>query len=301
MDRVKKRIGYWCEDTLKIGIRGSGIAVAVLDTGMVAHPDIAGRVTAFRDCVNHRQGMYDDSGHGTHVGGILAGDGKMSRGLYGGMAPRARLVVVKVLDAKGEGEVEQILEGIEWVEKNGRQNGVRVVNISVGAKQNLDQEKEQRLVQAVEDLWDRGYVVVVSAGNYGPGEGTIAVPGNSRKVITVGAMDEPAVRYNCSGMGPTDQCIVKPDLVAPGYQITSLSSLCRKNKNYYIKKSGTSMATPVVSGAAALFLSKYPDARNVEIKLKLRETCDRKESGETQGWGSLRIDRLFLTASSDRK
>lgn len=298
MDRVKKRIGYWCEDTLKKGIRGCGVAIAVLDTGMAAHPDITGRVTAFWDCVNHRQGMYDDSGHGTHVGGILAGDGRMSKGLYSGMAPEARLVVVKVLDAKGEGEVEQILEGIEWVRKNGRQYGVRIVNISVGAKQNLDRGKEERLVQAVENLWDRGYVVVVSAGNYGPGEGTIAVPGNSRKVITVGAMDEPTMKYNCSGMGPTTQCIVKPDLVAPGYQIMSCNSLYRKSKNYYIKKSGTSMATPVVSGAAALFLSKYPDARNVEIKLKLRETCDRKESGEIQGWGSVRIDRLFKTAST---
>lgn len=289
MDRVKKRIGYWCEDILKKGVRGCGVGIAVLDTGMAAHPDLERRVAAFWDCVNHRQGMYDNSGHGTHVAGILAGDGRMSKGLYSGMAPEARLVVVKVLDAKGEGEVEQILEGIEWVRQNGRKYGVRVVNISVGAKQNLDEGKEERLVQAVEDLWDRGYVVVVSAGNYGPREGTIAVPGNSRKVITVGAMNEPAMRYNCSGTGPTDQCIVKPDLVAPGYQTTSCNNLYRKNQNYYIKKSGTSMATPVVSGAAALFLSKYPDACNVEIKLRLRETCDRKESGKTQGWGSIRI------------
>lgn len=293
MNRVKKRIDYWCEDTAKKGVKGRGVGIAVLDTGMAAHPDLSGKITAFRDCVNRRHGMYDDSGHGTHVGGILAGDGRMSKGLYSGIAPEAQLIVVKVLNAKGEGEIEQILEGIEWIRQNGDQLGVRIVNISVGARKDLDNGKEEILVKAVEELWDKGLLVVVSAGNYGPGEGTIAVPGNSRKVITVGAMDELEMKYNCSGEGPTEQCIVKPDLVAPGYQTISCNSYYRKDRRYYIKKSGTSMATPVVSGAAALFLSKYPDAHNVEIKLRLRETCAREKGLKVQGWGRIRIDHFL--------
>ena len=293
MNKVKQQIHYWCEDTVQGKIRGEGVAVAVLDTGIAVHPDLRGKVVMFQDCVNHRQGMYDDSGHGTHVGGIIAGDGRMSRGRFQGIAPEVRLVVIKILDAKGEGSVEQILDGIWWLQKNHRRYGIRVVNISVGARQDLEPGKEECLIHAVEELWNQGLVVVVSAGNYGPGEDSIAVPGNSRKVITVGALEEPGMKNRCSGSGPTDQCIVKPELVAPGYQILSCNSRYPMNKNPYIRKSGTSMATAVVSGAAALFLSKYPEAENVELKLKFRETSERKPVEQSQGWGCIRIDRLL--------
>ena len=281
------------DDTGQGNIRGQNVTVAILDTGMSVHPDLKGRLLAFQDCVGHRQGMYDDSGHGTHVGGIIAGDGRMSRGRLGGIAPEAKLVIVKVLDAKGEGSVEQIMDGIWWLQKNHRRYGIRIVNISVGARRDLEPGKEACLIQAVEELWNRGITVVVSAGNYGPGEGSIAVPGNSRKVITVGALEEPGMKNRCSGSGPTDQCIVKPELVAPGYQILSCNGRYPVNKNPYVRKSGTSMATPVVSGAAALFLSKYPEAQNVELKLKFRETSERKPVEQSQGWGCIRIDRLL--------
>lgn len=293
MNKVKQQIHYWCHDTIQGNIRGQGVNVAILDTGIAAHPDLQGRVAVFRDCVNHRRGLYDDSGHGTHVAGILAGDGKMSRGKFRGIAPEARLVVIKVLDAKGEGSVEQIMDGIWWIQKNCRRYGIRVVNISVGARQDLERRKEECLIQAVEELWDRGIVVVVSAGNYGPGEDSIAVPGNSRKVITVGAMEEPGMKNQCSGSGPTDQCIVKPELVAPGYQIMSCNSRYPMHKSPYVRKSGTSMATPVVSGAAALFLSKYPEAENAKLKLRFRKTSERRPGEQSQGWGCIRIDRLL--------
>ena len=112
-------------------------------------------------------------------------------------------------------------------------------------------------------------------------------------MITVGALEEPGMKNRCSGSGPTDQCIVKPELVAPGYQILSCNSRYPMNKNPYIRKSGTSMATPVVSGAAALFLSKYPEAENVELKLRFRETSERKPVEQSQGWGCIRIDWLL--------
>lgn len=293
MNKVKRQVHYYCGDTVNGNIRGQNIAAAILDTGMAAHPDLKGRILAFYDCVGQRSGMYDDSGHGTHVGGILAGDGRLSKGEYGGMAPGTDLVIVKVLDARGEGSVEQILKGILWIRDNHERYGIRVANVSVGANEGLDGKKEQELIDAVEMLWDLGIAVVVSAGNQGPETGSIAVPGNSRKVITVGALDEPGVKKGCSGVGPTDRCIVKPELVAPGYHVASCNSRYFKSRIPYVRKSGTSMATPVVSGAVALFLSKYPDAQNVDVKLKIRKACESGEESMAQGWGCIRVDRLL--------
>ncbi len=293
MDRVKKRVGYQDKDERRGTCKGEGIAVAVLDTGIAAHPDFKGRIMAFADFVNGRKVLYDDSGHGTHVAGILAGDGRMSKGILSGMAPGACICALKVLDEKGEGDVDHILRGMYWTMEHAGKFGIRVVNISAGAKRGLDEEKEEKLLEAVEVLWDMGLTVVVSAGNYGPEEGTVAVPGTSRKVITVGALKE-GKELGCSGNGPTGECVVKPDLVAPGYQIISCNNVSPKIRKPYTVKSGSSMATPVVSGAVAALLSKYPDMSNVEVKLRLRETCERipgKLSGT--GWGMLRVDRLL--------
>ena len=234
------------------------------------------------------------------MAGILAGDGKVSSGLYAGMAPESDLIVGKVLDQEGNGNVEDVLKAIEWVIKNRERFHVRIVNISVGTQPDLVQEQKQVFLEAVEELWDRGLVVVVSAGNYGPGEGTVAVPGNSRKVITVGVPDteiRSASRrknnVNYSGRGPTDACIVKPDVFAPGTGIISCNARYgRSGEHPYIMKTGTSMATPVVSGAIACLLSKYPDMTNVEVKLRLRESCV-KIPGTEAGWGMLNVERLL--------
>lgn len=292
MDKVKKLVGYWCEDIRNYGYAGKNITAAVLDTGIAPHPDFQGRILAFKDCVNERKGLYDDSGHGTHVAGILAGDGRMSKRILTGMAPEAALCILKVLNEKGEGDIGQILSGIQWIEKYAEKFRIRVVNISVGAKTGIDKEKEQSLLGAVERLWDMGLIVVVSAGNYGPERGTIAVPGTSRKVITVGA-EKDGKNPGCSGNGPTRECIVKPDVTAPGYQIISCNNISPKSRRPYTVKSGSSMATPVVSGAIAVLLSKYPDMGNVEVKLKLRESCRRRTDKETTGWGMLDVRRLL--------
>ena len=111
------------------------------------------------------------------------------------------------------------MQGLKWVEMNHRKYKIRIVNLSAGAGENLEPGKEKMLIEAVEHLWDLGLVVVVSSGNNGPGEGTIAIPGNSRKVITVGAVQtEKAEKGSCSGSGPTKECVVKPDVIAPGYR-----------------------------------------------------------------------------------
>nr|WP_296265556.1 S8 family peptidase [uncultured Merdimonas sp.] len=281
MDRVKKIIHYWCKDTRENRVRGRGSVVAVLDTGLSPHPDFGGRVAGFQDMTRGRKEMYDDSGHGTHVTGILLGAGRMSKGILSGIAPEAEVAVVKVLDQNGEGDVETILAGIWWVLENRKRLGIRIVNLSVGAKMGLDPGKEKEFLRAVEEMWNAGLVVVVSAGNQGPGEGTVAVPGTSRKVITVGALKTDARIQDCSGQGPTGECVVKPDLLAPGYRILSCNSRFGRRYGYYTVKSGTSMAAPVVSGAVALYLSKYPEAQNAEVKLRMIQTCRRLEEKGT--------------------
>lgn len=290
MDRVRKMVRYPARQNIG-GNGGEGITVAVLDTGLAPHPDFRGRIAGFLDCVNHRQHLYDDNGHGTHVSGILLGDGRMSKGILAGMAPKAKVLAIKVLDYRGEGSVEGISQGLEWICKNHIRYGIRVVNLSVGASNSLKSCKELELIKAVERLWDEGIAVVVSAGNDGPGEGTIAVPGTSKKVITVGMLKTERSIHDCSGRGPTKDCIVKPDLLAPGYQVISCNVISGESRRPYTVRTGTSMATPVVAGAAALYLAAYPDAGNVELKLKLRESCVR--TALEQGWGCLDVSKLL--------
>ena len=219
---VKQALGYR-RSGIDEKTAGKGVCAAILDTGIARHPDLDGRIADFKDFTGRKSACYDDSGHGTHVAGILAGNGKLSAGMYSGMAPAATLLAAKVLDRSGNGNVESVLRGIEWLKGVRKEHPLRIVNISVGTQPELRVEQKARLLAAVEELWDEGLVVVVSAGNYGPGEGTVAVPGSSPKVITVGVPDTPAGpaaggrmrrKINYSGRGPTADCVVKPDLFA---------------------------------------------------------------------------------------
>ena len=300
MKWVKQTVHYWCKDTAGSRYLGTGICAAILDTGIALHPDLKDRVAGFRDFTGSSIKCRDDSGHGTHVAGILAGNGISSGGTYAGMAPRTDLLIGKVLDREGNGNVDNVISGIQWVMESAVSCGIRIVNISVGTQPDLAQSQKDRLQKAVEELWDMGLIVVVSAGNYGPRSGTVVVPGNSRKVITVGVPDSPSSfsrsrreRINYSGRGPTNECVIKPDIFAPGTGILSCNSrFSFPGEPSYIMKSGTSMATPVVSGALACLLSKYPDMTNVEVKLKLRESC-MKIPGTESGWGLLNVEQLM--------
>lgn len=301
MKQVKQIIHYWCNDTRTGKCLGQNIGVAVLDTGIVLHPDFDKRVLSFQDYVNGRPMFYDDSGHGTHVCGIIGGCGRLSQGLYAGIAPACSLIVVKVLDQKGNGKIRNVIEGIRWVLENKDKYAIRIVNISVGTLPQSGDTEEDHLIRAVELLWDSGIVVIAAAGNYGPDSGTVTTPGISKKIITVGASDDDeyitpsGIRKNYSGRGPTRDCVCKPDVVAPGSYITSCNArYLRNGGRYYTVKSGTSMATPIVSGAAALLLSKYPDMSNVELKLRLRESCrDLGLPHNQQGWGLLDVAALL--------
>lgn len=252
------------------GYTGKGVCVAVLDTGIYPHMDFGRRITAFYDYMNQRTEAYDDNGHGTHVCGILAGSGAASMGKYRGVAPGCLLIGMKVLDQNGNGRKEDVLKALDWVIRNKDEYGIRIVNISVGTTYDQTPQRDI-LIQGVEKAWNAGLVVVAAAGNRGPLPGSVTSPGSSRKVITVGSSDMMMGRSGISGRGPTAECICKPDLVAPGSHVIACAP---GPKNGYGVKSGTSMSTPLISGAVALLLEKHPQLTNGEIKKFLLESTD---------------------------
>lgn len=301
MDKVKQTVGYWCDDTRSGAYAGKGIGVAILDTGISVHPDFDNRIVAFQDMRKNSRFGYDINGHGTHVAGIIGGIGKLSGGKYSGMAPSCGLIMVRVLDEKGDGEIVTMIEGIRWVRQNRKRYNIRIVNISVGTLPHYGDREEEELLKEVERLWDEGVVVVAAAGNFGPAWGTITTPGISKKIITVGSSNDEEeteqfgkLRKKYSGRGPTRECVVKPDLVAPGSCVISCNGRYQRTGKAYAEKSGTSMSAPVVAGAIADLLSKYPSMSNLEVKLKLRQTCvDLGLDKNRQGWGILNVKALL--------
>lgn len=269
---------------------GKGIGVAILDTGIYPHVDFGNRIRDFYDFISYKKLPYDDNGHGTHVAGILGGDGSASGGKYMGMAPGCRLIALKVLDRFGNGNKEDIIRAFRWIHHNRERCGIRIVNISVGTTCRTKSDNHV-LIQEVEKLWDEGLVVVAAAGNQGPRPGSVTAPGSSKKVITVGSSDMLEGKAAVSGRGPTMECVCKPDIVAPGNRIVS----CIPGSPFYGAKSGTSMSTPIVSGGIALMLEKNPQLTNMEIKMLLKESSD--DLGlprNQQGWGKFNCERFLL-------
>ena len=146
------------------GYTGKHVGVCVLDTGIFPHIDFTGRILAFQDFIGHRIRPYDDNSHGTHVCGIIGGDGRASKGRIRGIAPGCSLIVLKVLDRTGNGRKEDVLQAFRWILENKRYYGIRVVNISVGTTCRRA-EDHRVLIAGVEQLWDAGLVVVAAAGN----------------------------------------------------------------------------------------------------------------------------------------
>lgn len=269
---------------------GKGIGVCILDTGIYEHIDFTGRIWAFYDFLAFKRRPYDDNGHGTHVAGLVAGDGTASMGKYRGAAPGCGIIALKVLDRYGNGSQDDVFRALRWIREYRQQYRIRVVNISVGTTCN-SKRNQARLLESVEQLWDEGVVVVTAAGNQGPRPGSITAPGSSKKVITVGSSDLLEGRSAISGRGPTAECVCKPDIVAPGNKIMS----CVPGKPYsYGVKSGTSMSTPLVTGAIACALEKNPALTNMDIKTMLMNSAeDMGLPQNLQGWGKFNR-RKFL-------
>lgn len=273
------------------GFKGKGVTVAVVDTGVdVNHPDLAGRIAATQDFTG--EGFFDGHGHGTHVCGIVAGNGAASQGKYVGVAPEATLLVAKVLRSDGTGMTSDVMAGIEWAVNQ----KAKVINLSLGSSGPCD--GSDALSATCDAAWDLGVVVCVAAGNEGPRAGTVGSPGCARKVITVGATDDYDAVAAFSSRGPTLDGRSKPDICFPGVHIISArannASMGNIVNQYYTEASGTSMATPHCSGAVALLLQAKPQLTPDQIKGLLMQTARNLGlDANTQGAGRADIARAF--------
>jgi serine protease AprX len=310
-----------------MGYDGAGVGVAVVDSGITAwHDDLTvangqgQRVTHFVDFVNGYTQPYDDWGHGTHVAGIVAGNGFDTYGTRNAIAPGANIIALKALDANGNGTISTIIAAIEYAVANKDALNIRVINLSLGAAV-TESYNTDPLTLAAKQAVDAGIVVVAAAGNKGkaangqPQYGAIGSPGNAPWVITVGASSsngtarrQDDTMASFSSRGPTRfDYAAKPDLVAPGYGIISLTDplssfytsktefllLGKVSPGYtpYLALSGTSMATPVVAGTVALMLQANPNLTPNLVKAILQFT-----SQEYPGYDALTQGSGFLNA-----
>ncbi len=351
MNRVAVTVGARAVQE-KEGFTGAGIGIAVIDSGITAwHDDLTykgtsslvrvsngQRVAAFVDFVGGRTSPYDDYGHGTHVAGILAGNGFDTAGSRAGIAPDAHLVGLKVLDGTGRGVISNVIAALEWAVTNRQAYNIRVINLSVGARI-TESYNTDPLAQAAKRAVDAGIVVVAAAGNLGrnslgqPQYGGITAPGNSPWVLTVGAsssqgtvtrVDDIYAPYSSRGPSAIDYQ-AKPDLLAPGTGVVSLSdpaSLLYTTRaafllggtvstttKPYLSLSGTSMAAPVVAGTVALMLQANPNLTPNLVKAAIQYTAQPYPGYDamTQGAGFLNtkgavdLVRYFQTAQTGQR
>jgi serine protease AprX len=270
------------------GDTGQGVTVAVIDTGIDNLPDFAGRLIGGVDLTGGNNPFQDSYGHGTFVAGLIAGDGASSGGEYSGEAPGTDLVSIKVAGANGTTDLVRLILGLQWAVSNRLADNIRVLNMSLGF-QPFESTTLNPLDQAVEAAWSSGIAVVASAGNAGPSNGTILSPGDDPLVITVGALDDLAQPLvaddeltNFSSAGPTTpDGWAKPDLVTSGRSVVSLAApgstiydgfpSARIGSGNFVG-SGTSFASAITSGAAALVLSANPGLTPDELKARLLAT-----------------------------
>ncbi|GAA2334191.1 S8 family serine peptidase [Streptomyces kunmingensis] len=252
------------------GNTGDGVDVAVLDTGYdQAHPDLED-VVEDSDSFVPGQDVTDRNGHGTHVASTIAGSGAASDGTEKGVAPGVDLHVGKVLSDEGFGYDSWILEGMEWA---ARDEGARVVSMSLGSSVNADGETV--LAEAVNALSaETGALFTIAAGNDGPGAQTVRSPGTADAALTVGAVDSSDALADFSSRGPRyGDDALKPEITAPGVGILAArSQYFSEGSGAYISLSGTSMATPHAAGVAALVAAAHPDWTGSRIKDALVST-----------------------------
>ena len=289
---------------------GTGVGVAVIDSGLAPVADLTSTNIVYSQDFTGSGSAVDKYGHGTHVSGIIAGNGVSSTGsqysyTFKGLAPKVNLINLRVLDANGVGTDSEMIAAIDQAISLKSTYNIRVINLSLG-RGVFESYTQDPLCQAAEQAWKAGIVVVAAAGNYGRvnaagtnGYQTVIAPGNDPYVITVGAMNtqnnaarSQVVPASYSSKGPSlGDSVVKPDLVAPGNMIVSLYQSGQtlaaefpgnivQNSLYqtggsatpsanYIALCGTSMATPMVSGAVALMIQANPSLTPDQVKLRL--------------------------------
>ena len=303
---VNVRAAIGADALVLSGIDGSGIDVAVIDSGVasVKGLDRSGKLVPGFDSTG--LGAGDSFGHGTHMAGIIAGNdtGSDADG-YRGVAPGARIVPVRVADGNGGTDARQIIAGIDWVIANAKTGGrnIRVLNLSLAAVP-LESYVDDPLAVAVERAWKAGIVVVVAAGN--AGSGPLASPAYDPFVLTVGALDpNGTASFDDDTLapftsGPVDPTARRIDVAAPGVSILSFRSpgsfidrtaVVGIIDDRIMRGSGTSQAAAVMSGAAALLLQKFPDATPDSLKALVRNTASLLPDRPRSGAGRLRVDR----------
>ena len=328
MERTSATIGAkWVRESLDLD--GTGVGVAIIDSGVAAwHDDLGSeRIVHFADFVDFQPTPHDDYGHGTHVAGIIAGSGYDSNGARRGIAPGAKLVVLKVLDGEGFGYISNVIAALDYAVEHRAQFNIRVINLSVAAGV-YESYTTDPLTLAARRAVEAGVVVVTAAGNLGRNAqgqtqyGGITAPGNAPWVLTVGASshngtinraDDSMASFSSRGPSYIDYT-AKPDLVAPGIGIESLadasSLLVATHPNArlwgtvdtvtqpYLSLTGTSMAAPVVTGTVALMFQANPSLTPNLIKAILQYTSEHKSryNDLTQGAGFLNARGAVLLA-----
>ena len=289
------------------GLTGQGVTVAVLDTGITKLPDFAGRIVGGVDLSGEGNPYLDGYGHGTFVSGLIAGNGASSAGMYKGEATGANLAAIKVAGYTGISDLATVIKGIQWAITNQKALKIGVLNISMGAIP-FPSSVLNPLDIAVEKAWRAGIVVVTSAGNTGPVNGTITSPGDDPLVVTVGAVDDNGTANTAddsmsdfSGVGPTAvDGWFKPDLVASGRSVVSLRApgsmidLLNPGARVGLANfvgSGTSFSAAITSGAAAILRQANPGADPDKIKGRLLGGAMPGPVGDpfVDGFGSLNV------------
>lgn len=282
----------------KCNSKGKNVTIAFIDTGINSHLDFSlgkNRIVLFKDFVNSKKNSYDDNGHGTFVAGVACGSGYVSCKKYSGIAPCCNIISLKALDKKGEATAVTILDAMQWILDNHVKHNISIVCMSFGSEPLGNNDP---IMKGAEVLWQEGIVVVSAGGNSGPNNETIKSPGVSKKIITVGGLDDKRDNDgNCdeklydiakfSSRGPAYGRI-KPDVIAPSVDITSCSHM-----GEYKKMSGTSVATPMVAGLCAIIKERYPSSTPNQIKNFLVSTARSiNKSKFEQGFGIANIFKL---------
>lgn len=282
------------------GLDGKGIGVAVIDSGVAKDPDFT-NLAVNRGFNLNSVTPIDLYGHGTHIAGIVAGNGRDSSGKYKGIAPGVTLIGLKVSNDLGLAFESDVVKALQWTYEHKSAYNIRVINLSINSGVDSSYQNSP-LNAAAEILWFSGVVVVVSAGNSGgQNYNTVnAPPANDPFLITVGASDEMGTAAigddmiaPYSAYGRTQDGFVKPDIVAPGTGIYSVRAALSPwpllypdrlaYKGQYFRLSGTSMAAPMVVGVVALMLQDEPQLTPDQVKYRLIHSTNRSLPAQLEG------------------
>ena len=275
------------------GYTGEGVTMAIIDTGIdgnhTALDDLDDdnttndpKIVAFYDAINNPGATngteifpYDDNGHGTHCAGITAGTGAPDY-RHIGVAPRANLVGVKVLDGGGSGSFAAVMAGMEWTVEKRHEFNIRAASMSLGALTGAIEwtsSEEESVNRMANEMMRAGVTLFIAAGNSG-GTATIGTPGSAEDVITVGSLDKNTAIAVYSSQGPTEEGRVKPNVAFVG---SSVNAPDANTGDGYVALSGTSMATPGAAGVAVLMYQANPDLSPFDIRNIMQETATYRE------------------------